>query len=458
MLYSARRRLVGAAAASKASQMLETLENRQMLALTMDVRMAGGGSVPALTGVGQTINMEVWGTSTGSNGTGSDDGFQSLLGSILSSDVSGGAARGNLSVSLVSPFNGSGSTPGAQKDLDGDGDLDCGNTDPAANTASGLFMARSNTMVMSGGTLLGNGRSLKIANLSFTVTQLLSGSSTQIRFVPHISSNQFAVNAAWTEDGALRRDGSITDNGVYQSGNAVVLTRAGGGGGGGGGGSTPGSISGSVFKDNNANGTWDAGDSSFPGFQLYIDSNLNGMKDPSEPTTFANGSGNYTFSNLAPNVTYRVRAFPPAGWGTSFPKPPSAWHDVFVGSGQNITGQHFGERPLNVTTSPGSISGTVFKDLNSNGTWDAGDTRFAGFQLYIDSNFNGVKDSNEPTTFADGNGNYFFGSLAPNVTYRVRALPPSGWGTSFPSPNRWHDVFIGSGQNVTGKIFGERPL
>jgi hypothetical protein len=512
--------------------------------------------------------MELWATATGSNGNGSDEGFQNLIGSVLSSDVSGGAARGTLKVFLASPFNGSGSTAGSQQDLDGDGDLDVGNTDPAANTSNGTILARSNVMTTTGGTVTSSGRSFKIGTATFTVTQLLGGSSTQIRFVPHISSNPFAVNAVWQEDGAIQSNGG-GHNGVYQAGNSVVLTKSGGGGGGGsvgsisgnvwqdnnangakdagepnfggfqlyidsnfngvkdgtepttfadgngnytfgsllpnasyrvrafppsgwgtsfpfqptpwhdvfvgsgqniggqnfgekplgggGGGGTVGSISGNVFKDNNSNGTWDAGDTNFTNFQLYIDSNLNGLKDASEPTTFTDGSGHYVFSNLAPNVTYRVRAFPPSGWGTSFPKPPTPWQEVFVGSGQNITGKHFGERPL-TTVAVGSISGTVFKDLNSNGTWDAGDQRFGGFQLYIDSNFNGIKDSNEPTTFADGNGNYFFGNLAPNVTYRVRALPPSGWGTSFPSPNRWHDVFVASGQNITGKHFGERPL
>jgi hypothetical protein len=70
-----------------------------------------------------------------------------------------------------------------------------------------------------------------------------------------------------------------------------------------------------------------------------------------------------------------------------------------------------------------------------------------------------LKDSNESTAWTDGSGNYTFWNLNPNNTYRVRAYPPSGWGTSFPyAPNKWHDVWVGSGQNITGKNFGERPL
>src|SRR5690242_17342988 len=102
----------------------ESLEDRRLLSLVVDVRLAGGGSSAAITKVGQVINLEVWATATGSNSTGSDEGVQNLAGSYVSSNSNGGSALGTLKATLLAPFDGSGSTAGKQQDVDGDGDLD----------------------------------------------------------------------------------------------------------------------------------------------------------------------------------------------------------------------------------------------------------------------------------------------------------------------------------------------
>src|SRR5205085_8388737 len=102
----------------------EPLESRQMLSISVDVRLPGGGKSVTATSVGQVIPMELWVTVQGSNATGSDDGFQSLIGSLVSTKLAGGTSvSGNLQAANVTPFDTAGSSPGAQVDLNGDGSL-----------------------------------------------------------------------------------------------------------------------------------------------------------------------------------------------------------------------------------------------------------------------------------------------------------------------------------------------
>ncbi len=439
--------------------MIEKLENRQLMSLTIDVRVAGGAKSAAVTSVGQTVNLEAWAVVTGSNGSASDDGVQDVIGSFLSSNVSGGAANGNLRVTPAAPFNGTGSGSGIQNDLDGDGDLDVGTN----NSADGdvYFFARSNSLQLTGGTTSGGTHSFKIADLAFTVTSL-NGGQTNINFAPRPSKGTFPsyATAVWQEDNVRKSTFLASSNSAagFLVGAPVVLSKSGtGGGGGGGGGTVNGSISGMVWKDANGNGVKETSEPAFSGFELYIDSNYNGVRDGGEATTSTDSSGNYTFSNLPGNANYRVRAFPPTGYRTVAANGSTPWWDVFVSSGQNVSGKNFGEGTTGTTTSNGSISGTVWRDANSNGVRDSGESTFSGFELYIDSNYNGLRDSGEPTSTANGIGSYSFYNLAGNGNYRVRAYPPGGFGTSYPfQPTPWWDVFVGSGQNVLGKDFGER--
>jgi hypothetical protein len=453
MLYPYRNR-------RRSSCTIETLENRQLMSLTVDVRVAGGAKSAAVTSVGQVVNLEAWAVVTGSNGSAADDGVQDVMGSFVSSNVSGGAANGTLRATNPAPFNGSGAGGGVQRDLDGDGDLDIGSTNAADGTS--YFFARANSMVLSGGTSSGGTHSYKIADLTFTVTSL-NGGQTNINFVPKPNAGTplSSATAVWQEDGSRKSTFNTTNSAAgFFAGSPVVLSKSGtggGGGGGGGGGVTAGSISGTVWKDANSNGVQDSGEVAFSGFELYIDSNYNGARDSGEPTTTANGVGSYSFFNLPGNANYRVRAYPPSGYHTTAANGSTPYWDVFVASGQNVTGKNFGEATTGATTSNGSISGTVWKDANANGVRDSGESTFAGFELYIDKNYNGVRDSGEPTATANGVGSYSFFNLAGNGNYRVRAYPPSGFGTSYPvQPTPWWDVFVGSGQNVLGKDFGEK--
>ena len=141
----ARRQLSRAVAACA----FERLEERQLLSLTMDIRLAGGGNALTITDsmVGQPIQMEIWARAIGS--LPGDPGYADVAnegtawtcGSILSTnDPAGGATRGNLS-SLLDPFYGGlGGQNGTPTDLDNDTDLDIGSNNDA--DAPGFVYAR----------------------------------------------------------------------------------------------------------------------------------------------------------------------------------------------------------------------------------------------------------------------------------------------------------------------------
>ncbi len=62
----------------------------------------------------------------------------------------------------------------------------------------------------------------------------------------------------------------------------------------------PGSISGTVYLDENGGGTKDPGEAGLSGWTLYLDQNSNGQFDNGERTAVTDGGGNYSFPGLAP--------------------------------------------------------------------------------------------------------------------------------------------------------------
>src|SRR4029077_7630953 len=75
---------------------------------------------------------------------------------------------------------------------------------------------------------------------------------------------------------------------------------------------------------------------------------------------------------------------------------------------------------------PGTIAGTLFNDLNANGTEDAGEPPLAGWTVYIDANGNGQLDPGEASSVTDSAGHYSLPAPI-GATYQVREVLPSGW-------------------------------
>jgi hypothetical protein len=209
------------------------------------------------------------------------------------------------------------------------------------------------------------------------------------------------------------------------------------------------SISGTVWNDVNGNGIKDAIDSGIAGRTVYIDANNNSVLDAGEKSAMTSGSGMYMLSGLL-GGTYKVRQVRPAGWSQTAPANNYGLN-VTLSAGQNATGRNFFTRPT--PTGTGSISGSVFADLNRNGARNTGEGGLAAWVVYIDTDNDKFMDTNERRVLTDASGNYSFTGLGA-ATYKVRAMLKSGFVQTTPANGFGHTVTLASGQSTSGKNFG----
>jgi len=201
-----------------------------------------------------------------------------------------------------------------------------------------------------------------------------------------------------------------------------------------------------VFDDQNNNGIFDGSDAGIANVtvNLYEDSNGNGTIDAGDlliATTTTNGSGNYSFTGLAPNLNYIVQVdtadvdlinyFSPNPFAASTANPIAVPN--LVGTFTNADFGFFGQ-------APSSIGDTVFIDANGNGIFDAGDTPIPNVTvyLYLDLNADGAGDLDElfATTSTGPAGTYLFENLGPApyviVVDQNDTSIPGGYSPSIP--------------------------
>ncbi|MBS0198569.1 MAG: hypothetical protein JSR77_17600 [Planctomycetes bacterium] len=94
------------------------------------------------------------------------------------------------------------------------------------------------------------------------------------------------------------------------------------------------------------------------------------------------------------------------------------------------------------STARGSISGTVFNDVNGTGLLEPGELALADWTVALDLNTNGVIDPLEPAVATDPGGRYIFKDLIAGP-YQVLLAPRTGWVATTPSV-RAVDVLIAS--------------
>jgi hypothetical protein len=143
---------------------------------------------------------------------------------------------------------------------------------------------------------------------------------------------------------------------------------------------------------------------------------------------FTNVNGAYSFTNVAPG-SYVVIETDPANTVSvaAFAIPPAVVLNanaisVTTGVGINSTGNNFLDRSTQVSPTIGSISGTVWQDLNGNGVIDAGDLPLANARVV--ATVNGITVAGP--VFTGANGIYSFTNLPPG-TYLVTQTPPANY-------------------------------
>lgn len=213
----------------------------------------------------------------------------------------------------------------------------------------------------------------------------------------------------------------------------------------------PRSISGLKFNDLNRSEFQDAGEPGIANWQIFLDTNDNGLLDAGEANTVTDANGQYVFNDPALGV-YKVREVPQTGWQQTTSDPP----DITIARGSNIPNINFGN------FQSGTISGIKFNDLNNNGTLDAGEPGLANWQIYLDLNNNAILDSPETVILTDATGKYSFSNL-PVGTYTIREVQQTGWIQTTANPltaeitaaaNSVIDKNFGNFQFVPGTIQG----
>ncbi|MGH3372574.1 MAG: SdrD B-like domain-containing protein, partial [Nocardioidaceae bacterium] len=189
------------------------------------------------------------------------------------------------------------------------------------------------------------------------------------------------------------------------------------------------SISGTVYNDANGDGAFTVGEVGIPGVTVT----LNGGTPAQSPTTVTGAGGAYSFGSL-PAGTYTIDYTLPGGYSNTGTKPLSG---VVLTAGQTLAGQNFFARQQN-----GSISGTLYNDLNGDGSFTAGEPGISGVTVLLSGPAPGS------TTTAAG-GSYSFGGLVAG-SYSVDYSVPAGFADTGGRPL---PVTLSAGQASTGNDF-----
>ena len=217
---------------------------------------------------------------------------------------------------------------------------------------------------------------------------------------------------------------------------------------------TPGTVTGVVWEDLDADGIRDENETGVDGVKLAL-ADANGM---ALLTTRTRDGGQYHFDAI-PGMTYTLWADPPsaalftrANQGTddtrdSDVNPNTRLVPAFMLTpGQSSQHNDFGY------IRGSSIAGIVFDDADADGVQDADEKGVDGWTVYVDADADDQLDAGEPSVHTSNGGYYHFWSLTPG-TYRVRQLLQSGWTQTLPA-TEGHDVLLQSAQHDTDNAFG----
>jgi len=110
---------------------------------------------------------------------------------------------------------------------------------------------------------------------------------------------------------------------------------------------------------------------------------------------------------------------------------------------------------VTITVEPiyhGTLSGTVFDDLDRDAAHDVGEPGRAGWIIELQST-GGTSGDQTVTTTTETAGNYGFSGF-PLGTYRLRVAMPEGYGQTFPDGSGVHTINVLDSQDLSGVDFG----
>lgn len=203
-------------------------------------------------------------------------------------------------------------------------------------------------------------------------------------------------------------------------------------------------IRGFVFNDLNRNGVLDDRE---PAFQDRLVTLLDSI-GVYNTTTLTDTLGKFSFENLRTGK-YTVQLQELCGWHQSIPGDN---YSIELDSGQVKDSVLFGSYAL----LPGSISGTVFNDLDADAVRDEGEPAIGGSLIYLSGTYcagvNGA-GSVKSSTVSDDSGHYMFEGLWTG-TYAVRIALSVHWRQTYPTFLQPYTVILGDEENRTGTNFG----
>ncbi len=238
-----------------------------------------------------------------------------------------------------------------------------------------------------------------------------------------------------------------------------------------------GSLSGLVYADADANGSWSPGEPGISGVSIALTgTDTNGAAVSSTTTTQIGG---FTFSGL-PAGTYTLIESQPPGYSDNQETAGTysgnlALNDIIsnivLPDGGNGTGYNFGELPIMPSPSPspspntatGSLSGIVYIDLNDSNSYELNEPGIPAVALTLSGlDANGAPLQRFAVTGQDGR--YSFPSLPAGV-YTITENQPAGYNDSHESAGTFggsvgndqiSGIVLPTGSNGGGYNFGER--
>ena len=182
-------------------------------------------------------------------------------------------------------------------------------------------------------------------------------------------------------------------------------------------------ITGCKFEDFNVNGYRDGNEPAISGVTIAIDTNRDGVLQPTEPTSITDQFGVFSFTNLRPG-NYSVREVLPSGFfKTTQPL------DIILGPNQTFTCALVGNSRRYDLLVP------KFRDDDRNGIRNGNEPPLADVPFTLDLNGNRRYDpGTEPLVRTDAAGIARFNTLSPGTYSVLEVFDTPGVPNNFPIP------------------------